>query len=130
MAQHLAWVHLPRQVRSSKNEFCVRLYKLRNRSIDNLMIELLYFPYNTNFSLFLANLQDMTAFQRAKGGFTLAEGPWQYRLSSAGRDTKEWHLLTDENSFMQMREKVKSADGQVSVCHVSFSLCILVHFLP
>src|ERR1700722_4429507 len=125
MIRHQAWAAITRQARSHKNEFRIYLWKLVNGQGGSIQWVTLHFSYATSLGAFLLVLRDMTALYKA--GFTLEDGPWQYKLVKGSKAIAKWCYLTDENSFKEMLDKLKHGDGTAVMVHVSFLHSIIVH---
>lgn len=131
MARHLTQLGITRQVRLRDDEFRIDLSKLTRGQVGNLEMARLHFSYAISFGSFLSILRDRTASQSVKGGLTVQEGPWKYKVEEDGRAVGDWYDLMDENSFEDMLRKLKLSEGAATMMHVSTpSMKITVTAVP
>ncbi len=61
--------------------------------------------------------------ERSRGGYTLEDGPWAYRLvkenKAIGNDRTDWRFVTDEQTYKDMIDGVKKDNDMAIVMHVS-----------
>lgn len=101
-------------------DFSIDLCKLMHGLAGNTRTTVLYFYYNSSFDNFLTVLRSETSLQTGKGvGYTLEDGPWSYKIERNSAIEGGWCDITDEASFLDMTDKLKSADGRAMVFHVS-----------
>ena len=101
-------------------EFSIDLCKLMYGLAGNTRMTVLYFPCNGSFHNFLAILQSETNLQTGRGfGYTLEDGPWSYKIERNNAMEGDWCNITDEASFLEMIDKLKSVEGRAMVFHVS-----------
>lgn len=60
----------------------------------------------------------------ANRGYTLADGPWMYRLTKKQRAIGQWYELKDEQTFRVMLDSLKANEQTCIMMHV----CITISF--
>lgn len=91
------------------------LCTLKNGDSDNVRMEKIYFATNTPVASFLQDLTLWTSRCNKKAvggktttsGFTIEEGPWEYRLVNGGKVFGDWYKLKDEASYQVILDMIK-----------------------